>query len=130
MEEKSFDYINVIPLVDVMLVLLTIVLTGATFIVSGALPIELPKAQAAQPDVVQAVTIDIDAGGSIFMDKKQLGLRKLRERLAQIERTSAVVIRADAKCGLQAFVDVFDALKSRGFTRIDLQTEKRHEQPG
>ena len=35
MEEKEFDYINVIPLVDVMLVLLTIVLTTSTFIASG-----------------------------------------------------------------------------------------------
>jgi biopolymer transport protein ExbD len=130
MEEKSFDYINVIPLVDVMLVLLTIVLTGATFIVSGALPLELPKAQSPQPDIVQAVTIEIDAGGNIFMDKKQLNRHELMQRLQRIERTSAVVIRADAKCGLQAFVDVFDALKSLGFTRIDLQTEKRHEQPG
>ncbi|MFH0786115.1 MAG: biopolymer transporter ExbD, partial [Pseudomonadota bacterium] len=35
MEEKEFDYINVIPLVDVMLVLLTITLTTSSFIASG-----------------------------------------------------------------------------------------------
>jgi biopolymer transport protein ExbD len=44
MENKEFDYINVIPLVDVMLVLLTIVLTTSTFIAAGQIPISLPKA--------------------------------------------------------------------------------------
>jgi biopolymer transport protein ExbD len=37
MDEKGFESINVIPLVDVMLVLLTIVLTTSTFIAMGAL---------------------------------------------------------------------------------------------
>lgn len=130
MDEKSFDYINVIPLVDVMLVLLTIVLTGATFIVSGALPIEVPKAQAQQTDMVQALTIEIDAQGSIYMDKKQLGRHELTKQLQQIAPASAVIIRAEAQCSLQAFVDVFDTLKSLGFYRIDLQTEKLRDLSG
>lgn len=124
MDEKSFDYINVIPLVDVMLVLLTIVLTGATFIVSGALPIELPRAQASQTDVAAALTIEIDAGGTIYLDRTQLDRRELERRLGQSSPACPVIIRADAACRLQAFVDVFDALKTLGFTRIDLQTEK------
>ena len=41
MKSSGFDYINVIPLVDVMLVLLTIVLTTSTFIAAGAIPVEL-----------------------------------------------------------------------------------------
>jgi biopolymer transport protein ExbD len=44
MEEKEFDYINVIPLVDVMLVLLTITLTTSSFIAGGMIPMDLPKA--------------------------------------------------------------------------------------
>lgn len=44
MDEKEFDYLNVIPLVDVMLVLLTIVLTTSTFIATGGIKVELPKA--------------------------------------------------------------------------------------
>ena len=42
MDEKGFESINVIPLVDVMLVLLTIVLTTSTFIAMGAIPVQLP----------------------------------------------------------------------------------------
>ena len=49
MDEKEFDYLNVIPLVDVMLVLLTIVLTTATFVVTGRIPVDLAQAAQAAP---------------------------------------------------------------------------------
>ena len=49
MDEKAFDYLNVIPLVDVMLVLLTIVLTTSTFIATGGIEVQLPKAAASKP---------------------------------------------------------------------------------
>ncbi len=49
MDEKEFDYLNVIPLVDVMLVLLTIVLTTSTFIATGGIQVELPEAASTEP---------------------------------------------------------------------------------
>jgi len=42
MEDREFKDINVIPLVDIMLVLLTIVLITATFVVQGSIPVNLP----------------------------------------------------------------------------------------
>ena len=44
--EREVDQINVIPLVDIMLVLLVIVLTTATFITTGQIPVNLAKASA------------------------------------------------------------------------------------
>ena len=44
MDEKPFESINVIPFVDIMLVLLTMVLTTATFISTGRIPVSLPQA--------------------------------------------------------------------------------------
>jgi len=51
MEEKEFDYINMIPLIDVMLVLLTIVLMTSTFVMGGMIRVELP-AVSAEPEAV------------------------------------------------------------------------------
>ena len=45
--DRELDQINVIPLVDVMLVLLVIVLTTATFITTGQIPVDLAKAKEA-----------------------------------------------------------------------------------
>ena len=50
MDDQGFNNMNVIPLVDVMLVLLTIVLTTSTFIAVGSIQVELPKASTADTD--------------------------------------------------------------------------------
>ena len=42
---KRMDNINIVPFIDIMLVLLVIVLTSATFIAQGKIPIAIPKAQ-------------------------------------------------------------------------------------
>ena len=67
MEEKSFDYMNVIPLVDVMLVLLTIVLMVSTFVVSGTIPVRLPVASQQQNSApLKTVTVTIDRNGAVY----------------------------------------------------------------
>ncbi|MDI6890307.1 MAG: biopolymer transporter ExbD [Thermodesulfovibrionales bacterium] len=66
MEEKEFDYINVIPFVDVMLVLLTIVLMTSTFIATGVIPVELPKASKSHEETLRTQTIEIDRNGNIY----------------------------------------------------------------
>ena len=57
--ERELDQINVIPLVDVMLVLLVIVLTTATFITTGQIPVDLPTAKQAgdRRDVPLVITL-------------------------------------------------------------------------
>ena len=53
MEEKEFDYINMIPLIDVILVLLTIVLMTSTFIMGGMIRVELPRVSGEQEAVAR-----------------------------------------------------------------------------
>jgi len=48
--QKRFDQINVIPFIDIMLVLLVMVLTTATFIKQGVIPVELPHAKGSQKE--------------------------------------------------------------------------------
>ena len=58
MKLKKFDSINVVPMIDIMLVLLVIVLTTATFIAKGVIPLRLPKAESAT-SLQKSKTIDI-----------------------------------------------------------------------
>ena len=60
MDQNGFDSINVVPLVDVMLVLLTIVLTTSTFVATGAIPVALPKAENSITETLPSTTIEID----------------------------------------------------------------------
>lgn len=123
MEEKEFDYINVIPFIDIMLVLLTVVLTSSTFIAQGTIPVELPRASNSQSEALKTLSIEIDRAGRIFMNASPLSLSDLRRSLGRYDRETPVLIRADREIRLQVFVDVIDTVKNTGFRNISLQTE-------
>jgi len=125
MEEKEFDYINVIPLVDVMLVLLTIVLTTSSFIATGMIPVELPKASKSQEEILKTQTIEIDQQGRVYLNAKPVSLPALRDSIRPLNKKIPILIKADRNIALQVFVDVLDLVKTSGFTRVSLQTEKR-----
>ncbi|MDD5712089.1 MAG: biopolymer transporter ExbD [Smithellaceae bacterium] len=124
MDEKEFDYINVIPLVDVMLVLLTIVLTTSSFIATGMIPIELPQAKASHVETLRTQTIEIDGQRRLYLNSCPLTLSELGAAVNSLNRQTPVLIRADRDIALQVFVDVIDLIKTKGFAKVSLQTEE------
>lgn len=125
MDEKEFDYLNVIPLVDVMLVLLTIVLTTSTFIASGAIPLSLPKAAQGQETALKSLTIELDRHGNVFCNAQPLSLPALTSQLQPLARTTPILIRADRNLPLQGFIEVLDLVKQIGFNKVSVQTEAK-----
>jgi biopolymer transport protein ExbD len=125
MEEKEFDYINVIPFVDIMLVLLTIVLTTSTFIATGGIPVNLPKASKNQEQTLKVRTIEIDRQGSIFFNGSPVTTQGLLTAVKTLDRSTPFLIRADKDLALQSFVDVLDTVKNAGFRQVSLQTEMK-----
>ena len=126
MDEKEFDYLNVIPLVDVILVLLTIVLTTSTFIATGGIKVELPKVAASQDAAVQhPLNIAITREGKIWVETTETPLADLEAALATVDRSTPITVRADKDIALQLFVDVYEAIKRFGFTTLSLQTEQQ-----
>ena len=123
MDDTGFHNMNVIPLVDVMLVLLTIVLTTSTFIAVGAVPVELPKTSTADTTPLKTKTIEIDCNGNLYLEAQPVSLTALQESLGPLARSMPILIRADKTIALQIFVDVMDVVKCLGFTKVSLQTE-------
>ncbi len=127
MDDKGFDYMNVIPLVDVMLVLLTIVLTTSTFIASGLIPVELPKAEKNPQTTAQdnrQKLIEINREGRIYFNSRPVTLGELGKSMESLSRDLPVVIRADKSIYLELFVDVLGSVKKAGFHNVSLQTEE------
>ena len=124
MDEKGFESINVIPFVDVMLVLLTIVLTTSTFIAMGAIPVQLPKAESGETIKSVATTIVINRQGDIFLEDNLLMPEGLRRTLIPLDRNHPILIRADRTTSLQNFVAVLDIVKGLEFKKVSLQTEE------
>lgn len=123
MDDNGFDSINIVPMVDIMLVLLTIVLTTSTFIAAGVIPVELPEAKYCEGQALKGEIIEIDKNGLLYMDGKVECIAGLTAKLLKMDRETPVLIRADKSVKLQVFVEVMDIVKSHGFKKVSLQTQ-------
>ena len=122
--EHELDQINVIPLVDVMLVLLVIVLTTATFITTGQIPVELAKAKEAGDRRDVPLVITLTADGRLFMNEQQVSDDGLRILLTPHPKDSSVVVRADRVTMLERFVEVVDEIHGLGFRQVSLEVAR------
>ena len=119
--ERELNQINVIPLVDVMLVLLVIVLTTATFISTGQVPIELAKAKEVNDHRDAPLMITLTADGHLFVNDRPIPAEGLATVLHDHSRESAVILRADRVTVLERFVGVVDEVKGLGFRQVSLE---------
>lgn len=122
---RRFDQINVIPFIDIMLVLLAIVLTTASFIAQGKIPLDLPEAESAAPlQTGEALEIAVNKAGLIHLDGELIHRHALDERLATFSPDTAIVLRVDAAAEFRAFVAVVDRLKAHDLTRVTIVTRQ------
>ncbi len=130
MDEKEFDQLNIIPLVDIVLVILTIVLTTSTFIAKGLIPVDLPRASRSHAEALQKLTIELDKNGNTFLNGLPIARLALAQRLEAMPRTVPVLIRSDREIRLQGFIDLLDLLKGMEFSQVSGQTETTPAAPG
>lgn len=123
--DHELNQINVIPLVDVMLVLLVIVLTTATFISTGQIPVDLAQAEATSATPSEPITITITSSGEIFLDGAQLPQEAMLSELQRFSPETLVLVRADRVIQLERFVDVVDDVRGAGLTKISLAVEQQ-----
>jgi len=123
--KKRFDEINVIPFIDIMLVLLVMVLTTATFIKQGVIPVELPEAKASKKeDVKKEITVYVNAKGEMFFEKEKVDATALEQKLSGIAKDQTVVLRSDKESRFQDFVTVMDILKRLKHEQLYIVTKE------
>ena len=123
---RSMDEMNLIPLIDIMLVLMIIFLLTAT-VLNPTVPLDLPETSAAlnetPPEAIQ-VSIDKDAG--IFWDSDPISMEELETRLQQQGATGknpAVQLRADKEGKYETVAQVLAAASNAGLTKIAFVNE-------
>ncbi len=119
--DREVNQINVIPLVDVMLVLLVIVLTTATFISTGQIPVNLAKAKEVGDRKDVPIVITLTSEGKLFLNDSPVAEGELPAALISQPRESAVVVRADKVTLLERFVALVDEVRSLGFKQVSLE---------
>lgn len=122
--KDEFSEINVIPLVDIMLVLIVIVLITANFMISGALPVKPPKSETEQALAADSVRLTVNRAGELFYKDEAIALDDLEKLMTDVDRERPVLISADKDLTLQPFVSLLDRLKKLQFSKISLHTER------
>ena len=120
-QNREPNQINLIPLVDVMWVLLVIVLTTATFINAGQIPVNLAKAAAANERQDAALIITVTAESELFVNDRAVSDEQLDVTLLTHPRESLVLVRADKVTRLERFVTVVDRVRGLGFRQVSLE---------
>ena len=117
--------INVTPLVDVMLVLLVVFIVTAPLL-TNAVKINLPQTAAnAALEVAKAVTISVDAGGKIYVDRGEVALSSLSSELKsrRVEHPDlAVHLSADGASNYGIVAKVMSEVDRAGVTKLSVLT--------
>lgn len=125
MQIKKFDSINVVPFIDIMLVLLVIVLTTATFVAKGIIPVDLPKSECATKEQNKKdLTITIKQNGDILFDKKIVSKQDLKAEFSKYKKDMVININCDKNAKFDLFVAVLDVLKVQEFSNLGIVTKK------
>ena len=125
MQLKKFDTINVVPFIDIMLVLLVIVLTTASFVARGIIPVDLSEGKSATKLTEQKiVTITIKDTGELFFNKIVATHNEIEQKLSKLKTSTPISINCDKKAKFENFVKVIDILKLKNFTNLSIVTKQ------
>ena len=118
------DGLNIVPFIDIMLVLLAIVLSISTFIAQGKIAVDLPSAKSAQQDKEdeKKVSVVIDKDNKFFIDDAEISDTELKEKLNAIDTKTLVQLKSDKNAKFESFVKVIDILKEKGHENFAIQT--------
>lgn len=123
MKMPKKEGLNVIPLIDIMLVLLAIVLSVSTFIAQGNIPIDLPSSQSAKNEQIDdKVVVTINKENKFFIDDEEVGEDSLKERLQKIDAKTLIELKSDKDSKFDTFIKVIDILKEKDHENFAVTT--------
>ncbi|GAA8376096.1 TonB system transport protein ExbD [Helicobacter pylori] len=120
------DGLNVVPFIDIMLVLLAIVLSVSTFIAQGKIKVSLPNAKNAeksQPNDQKVVVISVDEHDNIFVDDKPTNLEALSAVIKQTDPKTLIDLKSDKSSRFETFISIMDILKEHNHENFSISTE-------
>ena len=122
--------INLVPLIDVLLVIIIFLIVSATFARTNELKINLPTAQAnTTQEKPLVVTVEVDASGRYMVNSVEVANGDVASIANALTKAAAggkeptIVINADAKSTHQSVINVMEASRQANFTHITFATQ-------
>ncbi|CAB1370389.1 ExbD/TolR family protein [Denitratisoma oestradiolicum] len=123
--------INLIPMIDVLLVILIFLMITTTYSKFSGLEINLPTADApAAQDQPGEIDVAVSAGGEVMVNKSPVGGSEIEAIVMAMKRATGngkdplVIISADAKATHQRVIDVMQAAQQAGLPHISFATQQ------
>ena len=125
MKLKKYDSINVIPFIDVLLVLLAIVLLTSTFITKGIIPVALPNSNSADNlKQDKEIILVIQENGDLFIEDRPETLENIEQIILKSSEETPIHINTDKNSKFESFVQVLDMLKKHSYSNVSIVTKK------
>lgn len=124
--DKRFNQINMIPFIDIMLVLLAIVLTTASFVSQGMIEVNLPSADntsEVQTDE-KPLEIAINERNELYFKGEKIEFSALEENLGSLSSEQMIVLRIDKASLFKHFIVLLDKLKAGDFKNVSIQAKQ------
>ncbi len=129
-KSKEDPEINLIPLIDIALLLVIFFMLSSTFLEEGRLKIELPQASLAPTGRQKSdpLIVSVSQSGSYRVNDRELvnssrdTLRAAIVEIAGADRDKPVTVRADGRATHQSVVSAMDVLGKLGFVKINIAT--------
>ncbi|HCC69082.1 MAG TPA: protein TolR [Nitrospiraceae bacterium] len=122
-KRQALSEINVIPFVDVMLVLLVIFMITAPFLQYG-IDVNLPQAKGKELPSTERIILTIKSNGKIYINGTHTDIAALRSKLAG-SANREVFLKADKTVPYGLVVEVMGELREAGIEKLGMVTEPR-----
>ncbi|MCF6244883.1 MAG: biopolymer transporter ExbD [Sulfurovum sp.] len=125
MRRERFDKMNVVPFIDIVLVLLVIVLATATFVTNKSIKVDLPSASSKQNEEKKSIQIAVNKEGQYFYNTEKLTLDTIKDKLLKLNTKKDIIsLSMDKSSEFRYFVDIIDILKTKGFENISIISKR------
>jgi biopolymer transport protein ExbD len=125
--------INLIPMIDVLLVIIIFLMLTTTYAKFSGLEINLPTADASkQAEQPNEINVAVTATGQILVNKSPLAANDVKSIADALQRAAGekadpvIIINADAKATHQSVIDVMQAAQGAGYPHISFATQSPH----
>jgi biopolymer transport protein ExbD len=126
-ESDEIGYINITPMVDVLLVLLIIFMVTANFLKMESVNINLPKVNAADPNIAKSVQIALTNNGKLLMEDSEITEERMIGKLSQESKyrpNMRVTLSADERLSYGKIAHAMGLIRQSGVTRIALSVKR------
>ncbi len=122
--QTSLSDINMVPFIDVVLVLLIIFMITAPILQSG-IEVDLPKTHSVKEMIEQHIVVTIDKAQLIYLGNDPVNIHQLPAKIRkQLKHPDdAVFLRCDETVPFGVFASVVDSLRVAGFSNVSIVTE-------